>query len=474
MSTGRQSAVYLASVAPNPLARQHRVQLQSVPAAPIGCVARQHLARISTTGIINPVARAHTVKLSIAQGARWIVRNGALVPLVKYSDLTGPGGVVVPPPDPGSGGFIYNTTLPTEENTGVPASVNLITMTKTNGATFGTWSVDGNGIERFNPKAGAVITGYRINWPVVITTPNVVLKYCYVSGPNGISGGVNTSRAQNPEMGLIITSGTGLSFATRAKIIQCTVIPAVPFSGSTGIIGHSYLADRCKVKDVTDYFGIYNTSGTKVRADVEIIGCYGTDIGFWLNDPFHPSDQFPATHNDGVQIQGGLGIIIKGNHLHMVWSPRCDTPSTVTTKDENGRWNCDGAFGGGRAIVITSNVSPIGETDIQYNWIWSGITGPFSAWRTLQDSAGKRSYLGTYANNKDFGYHQVITSGGIKAGLGITISPELSWDTAFPIGQAVGAQQVDSTRGNLDIVSATVAGPYTSSVPSRVRVKASA
>ncbi len=356
-----------------------------------------------------------------------MVRIGGVATAVDAIRVNGEPVTPEPPPvDPDA--FLLNTTRPGPENAGVPVGATLTLLNKSM-ITLGSWSTDGNGIERFNPKAGATISQMLIPWPVVITVANVTLDKCEVTGPQTITGGNSTNKAQNPEMGLIICQGT------NTLITQCTIRPTVPFSGSTGIIGRKYKAHRCRVEDVTDYFGVYDTRGSAYRADVEITGCYGTRMGYYSPDPYQSDNM---THNDGIQWQGNLGLKVHGNYFHQVWSPRCHTPSDVTEKDSAGLWVCNGARGGGRGITGTPNVAPIGEADIQYNWIFGGITFALVIPKTgVQTSS---TGIGIFNNNRDLGHHRVVTS----SQRGIAYNPAMPWNSDWPTNQASGYSFLDT------------------------------
>ncbi len=330
--------------------------------------------------------------------------------------------------------FILNTTMPNETNTGVPAGTTMTTLTKAMAAAnnWGVFQVHSStGLELFVPNAGVTISRVIIPWIVNITKANVTFEFCEFKGPQGIAGGSSPIAAQNPQLGLVICSSSG------TLITQCDVNPTTPYSGSTGIIGHHYRAYRCRLKHVTDYFNAFNTGGSTLRSDVVIEGCYGTQIAFFMDDPYHPNDQFPASHNDAIQWQGNYGLKAHGNHFRQVWSPRAQTPSDVKDKDADGFWICNTAFGGARIFTCTPITGPCGDADIQYNWGFAGVTYALAITGSVQSSSPG---LGIFANNRDLGHHR---------GNGIAYASTMPWNTDWPANQAAGYKFTDTTHGNL-------------------------
>jgi hypothetical protein len=361
-----------------------------------------------------------------------------------------------PIPPPVQGDFVYGTTRPDASNTGIPAGTTLTTLTKTNGAALGKWQVlTSTGIEVFVPNANTTVAGMLIPWPVLITQANVTLDTCEVLGPQGISGMSSTTKSQNPEMGVVVCNGT------NTLLTRCFVHATKPYSGSTGIIGRKYTADRCRVEDVTDYFGVYNTTSTSATNDVVIKGCFGTRIAFFALDPYHSGDggTYWGSHNDAVQIQGNYGIEIWGCYFRQVWSPIADIPRDATELDASGLHVCSASYGGGRIFTVTPNSAPVGDLNIHDNWGFGGITYalaiPKSAIQT--SSTG----LGVFSGNRDYGHHKVVTAGGITAQHGIAYNSAMPWNSDWATTQAPGYHFTDTVHGNVEISDAGTVTPAT-------------
>lgn len=189
----------------------------------------------------------------------------------------------------------YGTYEPTYDTTGVPAGTSLTTY---NGDI--TVTTD-----------GAVYDSLFINGRVVIQAANVVFKNCKIVGTNAA-----------PSSSVHLVDCRPAS-CVNATIQDCELYPQYRhWNWGDGIIGHDFSSLRNNIRHMTDGVGVYNTYATfPYNTNVVIKGNWIHDMAWWTaatTGIVHPSDT--ESHNDCIQVQGGLGTVIVGNTLDAMFA----------------------------------------------------------------------------------------------------------------------------------------------------------
>jgi hypothetical protein len=177
---------------------------------------------------------------------------------------------------------------------------------------------------------GTTLTSLDVYGDIIIQAKNVVIQDCITRGP----------RNWPTNDGAVIDCNNNA--CVNLLVRDCTYVPQLPNYYRNFIIGHEYTVERCRSIWANDHFGIYSKLGTNLATNARVFGCYATDNVYWHGTasayPGQPvgsitvtttwGDSYTVagypiktdgTHNDGCQIQGGLGgsrsIWVKGNHL---------------------------------------------------------------------------------------------------------------------------------------------------------------
>lgn len=153
---------------------------------------------------------------------------------------------------------------------------------------------------------GTVIENLDLHGRIIVNASNVIIRKCIIRGTNAAPS----------------ASATPLINARSASCVNllvedCEIAPQFPhWFWEGGITGHDFVARRCNIHSATDGINVYNTfsPGTATNTTIEFNWIH--DLSWWSASAagvVHPSDT--VTHNDCIQHQGGLGTIIRGNHL---------------------------------------------------------------------------------------------------------------------------------------------------------------
>ncbi|WP_406832969.1 hypothetical protein ABEG17_09080 [Pedococcus sp. KACC 23699] len=125
---------------------------------------------------------------------------------------------------------------------------------------------------------------------------------------------------------------------------------------TSGIYGYGMTVRRCAIRHVTD--GVMPDVKVGQMAPSRVEGNYIETR--WLA---YDRDQRDGTHNDGVQLAGGNGHVIRGNTL------RNPSGNSVVK---------------GQCVVLTPYHGPITNTVIDRNWMYGAYT-QVSAWPHLSE-----------------------------------------------------------------------------------------
>jgi hypothetical protein len=197
-------------------------------------------------------------------------------------------------------GLVLGVDKPTSSNTGAlqPAS-ELIDVTSTT-----TYSSNNQ-----------TITGRNFLARVIVTGNNVRFENCIFRG---------SVAAPSGDQSLVDCTSQNM---TGAYFQDCEFYPQAPhWNWDQAIAGHDYTLDRCWVHHCTDGVAVHNdarwdATGTVYNTNVIIKQSLIEDLGYWTASSggvVHPSDN--ATHNDAIQLHGGLGTQILGNTIRGVYA----------------------------------------------------------------------------------------------------------------------------------------------------------
>jgi hypothetical protein len=231
--------------------------------------------------------------------------------------------------------LVMGSYEPDENTTGVPAGTSLTNLT-------GNQIITTPGTTLFRRN----ITGY-----VDVRAADVTIKECRIWG--------DPSNSTNH----------GLITARHADCINLVIEDNTIDPGSsgtfwmTGIIGHDFTSRRNRIKNVVDPIGIYNDqapgSNSNVLVEADFLGPCA-----WFTTP-PDTNQVDGSHNDVIQIQGGVGTEIRYSKL---WGKQ-------STEVGNG------ASGGRQGATQTQSLSCIQFNDnvgdpydvyVHDNWLYGG------------------------------------------------------------------------------------------------------
>ena len=179
------------------------------------------------------------------------------------------------------------------------------------------------------------------------------------------------------------TTTSGLIINIHPNTGAEVIIRHVTIKGTTGTIGvgtryfHLY---RCHIYNVEDGVRCHNYAGTGQAARTVIEGNLIEKLIVRVPDPNQVRDD-DRTHSDGIQIEGGDGIIIRGNAIHCTastdgtsnieWALNTSPYKSVAAGTANARPHPQGS----QVIALTPNVSPITNLTVQDNWFYGGEMG---------------------------------------------------------------------------------------------------
>lgn len=345
----------------------------------------------------------------------------------------------------GGGGGGFDTSKPTLLNTGpriatVPYAGQFGAINSSNQLVLTTPNVS--------------IVGYDINAQIIPKASGIYISDCYIH-PSRVPGfGQNTA----------IVDCNNMPFGGNFVIEYCKGNPddAAVCPWYDWMIGHDYTSRRNQSKWVADHYGVYNnTTGPTNNPRLYKDGPVNVTIeyNFWQANALfiHGSDTSDgATHNDGVQMQGGTGPIIRFNTMYNLLAGGVASDGTVMPKwsgwgaeNDANNWNTtfDPPPGVARTtntckppwqfvatsgLQVTCNVSTVTGALFEGNWIYAGgngislANGPF----------GSNYNVGTIKNNK-FDHAQ-----------GLPSSHAATAENTYCIGVATGAAFVDG-GGNI-------------------------
>lgn len=216
------------------------------------------------------------------------------------------------------------------------------------------------------------------------------------------------------EQGLLHVTNSAVSNVIAE---DCDFIPTTPTAYFTGILGHHFTARRCKVRHCVDGFGAYNTAAPTAALGVLIEMCYVTDHSWFATAP----GQTDGSHTDGVQIQGGAGMILRGNYFGGIHD--------VTVGDSPWSRLSDPSYRTISALMVTPNVGAVTGMVIDRNWFDGG---EICCNITKDTNVGNN--VGSLTNNR-FGRNQYYAAHTIdfRTGTNYTVSSNVYDDDGTPV-----------------------------------------
>jgi PKD repeat protein len=207
-----------------------------------------------------------------------------------------------------------------------------------------------------------------------------------------------------------------------------------------GIHGFNYTARRVRIRHTVDAFGSVNTHNSNGPINSVIEGCMGGELAYYTPDPTHADGH---THNDGLQIFGNSGLIVRGNRIEAIIDTTVAQGAQAPNQLGGGK-----AIATGQAIAYTPTSGVITGTNVWGNYL-DGGQQTITAIPTPKGG----SAIGNIHDNR-FGRNQIVKSlntGGSPLDSGSKKRPILidPGDTATGIAPlASGTSKVD-TNGNV-------------------------
>ena len=244
------------------------------------------------------------------------------------------------------------------------------------------------------------LTTHSGDW--IITTDNTTIEGFWIEGLVDIQAS-NVTFKNNIVVSRVITSYPGFDALVRSSGSNNNISnnTLIQYNSRTGtdtsiyyvvgvkLTGGSAVVHRNNISNVNDC--VYITGGTHT-----ITGNYLHDPGFRTDDADQAGSTPPSwSHNDGVQIRGGINHNIEGNTIEMKFSTLTGMNSTANP-DPNAEqvWpNCHGILSQGAnnavtGITITNNWFKYGACCMHFTSAsFSGNTATFTGNRYTPDQS---------------------------------------------------------------------------------------
>lgn len=162
------------------------------------------------------------------------------------------------------------------------------------------------------------------------------------------------------------------------RLEDCTLTATgTPNVANAGVAGANFTLIRCDISHVVDAIDVTEAADAYAGGDpagdtlVQILGCYLHDLSYISPDPNHASGGTGgtdnATHNDGMQIDGGANLHMKG----------CNVLGTLaTTVNSGGHGPNDTGYGPyGQGATVTPLTAAVTDALIEDNWFDYGKVG---------------------------------------------------------------------------------------------------
>lgn len=242
-----------------------------------------------------------------------------------------------------------------------------------------------------------------------------------------LNQGVGVTVVRNSKIHLdeIPTANTGVITNQRPNaytiLIDCEIYSTVTSRLVNGFLGGNTTFLRCKFHDTVDFMSVYNPDNDNPDGPTNVVveACYGYDLLYYSPDPTHIGTD-NRTHNDGVQIQGGAGTVVRGNRFDMTEGPLSHVDLAA-----------GGAFSEGligQGVTITPVRGSTHGNIIEQNWFDYGIRGVIA-----EGSAG---LISAKVRNNRFGQN-IVTNPAAAHG---PIVARTGWFEGFPAAPGPAGQ----------------------------------
>lgn len=301
------------------------------------------------------------------------------------------------------------------------------------------------GVTKPNASNTGILPGtvlQRVNGSIVIpeTSKGETFENLDIHG-RILNQGIGVTVLRNCRIHLdeIPTANTGVVNNQRpgafTVLVDCEIYSTVSTRLVNGFLGGNTRFLRCKFHDTVDFMSVYNPDNDNPDGPTNVVveACYGYDLLYYSPDPTHIGTD-NRTHNDGVQIQGGSGTIVRGSRFDMTEGPLSHVDLAA------GGALSEGLIGQG--VTITPVRGSTHGNLIENNWFDYGIRGIIA-----EGSAGLIS--GTVRGNK-FG-ENIITDHKNFHG---PIVARSGWFAGFPAtsGLATGKNVYESTGAPVPVL----------------------
>ncbi|MBH1980095.1 hypothetical protein I8H89_01110 [Candidatus Saccharibacteria bacterium] len=217
--------------------------------------------------------------------------------------------------------------------------------------------IDGNVIMTTN---GQKLVDTIVNGFVEMRGVDQLVENCHIRGPVGQTVPPGGSK------GLIHCSSAGTLRATiKDTLIECQT----PQYGWDAIQGHDYTALRVRTRRTTDGFGVFNATAPDTPVNVTILSCWVENMTKFYPDGGAHVD---GTHNDCIQLQGGVGgIVIRGNLLQGVIDQNTGNTGGLNV-DGTGTPLSPACHQTNSCIQLNRNVGELSGMVCEDNWMYGG------------------------------------------------------------------------------------------------------
>lgn len=211
---------------------------------------------------------------------------------------------------------------------------------------------------------GQVLENTIVNGYVDMKGADQIVRNCWVRGPTGTI---------TLERGLIIT---WFATTSNALIEDCHLEPQVPSQNSNGFTGWKVTIKRVRVTNGSDGFGLFPPAASaNTPLNAYLYGCWVESLAKWYPDAAGRSAN--GTHNDGIQVQGGVGtnnITLRGNRFGGYISQNAGNTGGVDV-DSSGNPLVPTCICSNASIQLNRNVGELSDLIIEDNWLGGGAIG---------------------------------------------------------------------------------------------------
>ena len=145
---------------------------------------------------------------------------------------------------------------------------------------------------------------------------------------------------------------------------DCLIQPDRPHRCRDGIYGQKYTVERCNITRCNDGVSGYNLPPA-TAADIKVYGNFIHELTYWFPDSNTAHND--GTHNDGIQIEGGTGVHIKGNTVVASAVAGTGTGTNPTLPDHLPHSN-------GVGVLVQNNTgTQLTGLIIEKNWLDDGL-----------------------------------------------------------------------------------------------------